>query len=88
MADFQIEVAPEPQPKKKDIVDLDLIKMNFSVETLMCLLRSVVLKRKIVILTDLIHLNSHISRLFDFVTENSFDYDVKKKWIFFKASSG
>ena len=84
ITDFQIEI-PEMDLKHKveeheiptiDKVDLDLIKFNLSPNSLIYLIRSVILGEKVLISTNDDFMYSHLTNFFNFIFRNSFEYDI------------
>lgn len=100
--DFQIEIPVLlPKDKVKDIsapekkiLDLDLIKLNLPATLLCNVLKSIFLKKKIVIISPQKFLNEQIFNFFKYITMNSFNADIsvilkeeyKKKGTIFKDS--
>ena len=85
IADFKIEIpdlAPpeEIEDKKipsKDIINLDLIKLNFSGLLLTYILKSIFSKQKIVIISDQDFLYEHIHNFFDYITRDTFKAEIE-----------
>ncbi|MFX1394871.1 MAG: hypothetical protein ACFFAH_15025 [Promethearchaeota archaeon] len=84
VADFQIEL-PQMTPEEirkvdkipsKDIVDIDLIKLNIPAMLLTYILKSIFLKQKIVIIQDQEFLHNHIHNFFKYITQNSFETEI------------
>ena len=84
VADFQIEL-PQMTPEEiskadkipsKDIVDIDLIKLNIPAMLLTYILKSIFLKQKIVLIHDNEYLHNHIHNFFKYITQNSFEMDI------------
>ncbi len=84
IADFKIEL-PDITPKekikgdqipKKDIVDIDLIRLNMPALQLTYILKSIFLKKKIVLIHDQEFLHNHIHNFFKYVTQDSFETNI------------
>lgn len=84
MADFQLEI-PEivPLEKNKDLkitekelTDLSLIKLNLPVNLMTYVIKSIFLKKKILIISDDSFLNDKILEFFVYITQNSFNYNI------------
>jgi hypothetical protein len=82
IADFQITLpettAPqeEEEPKLTDNIDIDLIKINLTASTIAFILRAMLFKKKIIIISDKEFLGDHLLNLFKFVTSEAFDVDL------------
>ena len=57
----------------KDIVDIDLIKLNMPAMLLTYILKSIFLKQKIVIIDNQEFLHHHFNNFFKYITQNSFE---------------
>jgi len=82
-ADFQIElpdaISEEITEVEKDLSDLfetDLIKLNLTATLLGYVLRAMIYKKKIVIISDQTYMFSQISNFFDYLTQNAFNIDL------------
>ena len=84
VADFQIEL-PQMTPEEiskadkipsKDIVDIDLIKLNIPAMLLTYILKSIFLKQEIVLIHDNEYLHNHIHNFFKYITQNSFETNI------------
>ena len=84
MTDFQIEV-PEIETDNKiegneapeeNKFDLDLIKINLPPKLLSYIIRSIFLKKKVIIISDDSFLISHILNFFKFITQDTFNFDI------------
>lgn len=84
IADFNIEISEVSQVKEIgtegginiDLIDIDLVKLNFPAELITYTLRGIFLNKQIIILSDLTHLFDNFSNFFKFITQNSFNIDV------------
>lgn len=86
VADFHIElpdIAPpeeiEDLDKKipgKDIIDIDLIKLNLPAILIAHVLKSIFSKQKIIIISEQGFLYGHIINFFKYITQDSFDIDI------------
>jgi len=86
VADFQIEIPDLPIPPSekirdmqlpgKDVVDIDLIKLNMPAILLTYILKSIFSKQKIVLISDQEFLYNHITNFFNYITKDTFDIDV------------
>ena len=85
MADFQI-VLPEQGEEEGEIetveikpseqIDLDLIKINFTASIFAFILRAILFKKKIIIISEKYFLADHFISLFKFVNSDAFDFDI------------
>ena len=84
VVDFQVQI-PEITPSKsyedkivpeKDIVDVDLIKLNLSALELSYILKSIFSKQKIVVILDQLFLYAHFQNFFKYITRNTFEIDL------------
>ncbi len=86
VADFHIEIPElsgalsgkfkEKKLPSKDILDIDLIKLNMPATLLTYLLKSIFSKQKIVLVSDYKFLHEHIHNFFDYVAHDTFDIDI------------
>ncbi|MFX1256895.1 MAG: hypothetical protein ACFFAN_03470 [Promethearchaeota archaeon] len=84
IADFQIELPEITLEEKikvgkipsKDIIDIDLIKLNISAILLTYILKSIFLKQKIVLIHNQEFLHNHIYNFFKYITKNSFESTI------------
>jgi hypothetical protein len=86
VADFQIEIPDLPvlpaqkiketKLPSKEIVDIDLIKLNMPAMLLTYVLKSIFSKQKIVLISDQEFLKNHINNFFNYITKDTFDIDV------------
>ena len=84
--DFQIELPEISPPKKfedlklpeKDVINIDLIKLNLPAILIVHLLKSLFLKKEITLIvdSDLSFLNNHLINFFNYVTRDSFDFEI------------
>jgi len=83
IADFQIEL-PNTIPEEKvdekkdlsDLFDLDLIKLNLTASLLGYVLKAMIFKKKIVIISNQHYIFNQISNFFHYITQNSFGMDL------------
>jgi len=84
MADFQIEI-PEKVPIEKieeeeipesEIINLDLIKLNLPAILIVHVIKSIFLKKKIVLIFEEEFLYSHILNFFKYITHDLFEIDI------------
>ncbi|MFX1393711.1 MAG: hypothetical protein ACFFAH_09055, partial [Promethearchaeota archaeon] len=82
--DFQVEL-PQITPAEsikdskipgKEIVNLDLIKLNMPPMLLTFVIKSIFLKQKIVIIEDQEFLHKHIYNFFKYITQNTFEPNI------------
>lgn len=59
----------------KEIIDVDLIKLNIPAITLTYIIKSIFLKQKIVLISNQEFLYHHIEKFFEYITQNSFEMD-------------
>ena len=84
ISDFSIELPEITQEEKekigkipsKDILDIDLIRINIPATLLTYILRSIFLKQKIVLLFEQEFLYRHISNFFKYISQGSFNVDM------------
>ena len=84
ISDFQIkvpEIALSEEIGKsfvpsKEIINLDLIKLNISAALLAFVLNSIFFKKKIVIISENLFLKNHILNFFKYITKNTFNYEI------------
>ncbi len=84
-ADFQIEIPELPAKTRlqdsnlpsKDIMNLDLIKLNLSATLLAKILHSIFMKTPVVILIEVPFLKEHIRNFFKYITRDSFETDIE-----------
>ena len=85
VADFRIElpdrgedqVTEEPIIPETDNIKFDLIKLNIPDILMMYLLRAIFFRKKALILSDQEFLYNHIINFFKYITNNSFEFDIK-----------
>lgn len=84
IADFHIEI-PELDPIKKidaektsikDIVNVDLIRLNLPAKLLIYIIKSIFLKQKIIIISDQEYLHNHFLNFFKYITKDSFETNI------------
>ena len=85
--DFQIELPEISPPKKfedlklpeKDVINIDLIKLNTPAILIVHILKSIFLKKEITLIIepDLSFLNDHLINFLHYVTRDSFDFDME-----------
>ncbi|MHA1196696.1 MAG: hypothetical protein ACTSRH_12490 [Promethearchaeota archaeon] len=71
----QVQVQAEIAIEKPEF-DVNLIKMNFTGTLLAYILRAMIYKKKIVILSDENFLKKHLVNFFKYIFENSFEIDL------------
>ncbi|MFX1392292.1 MAG: hypothetical protein ACFFAH_01845 [Promethearchaeota archaeon] len=72
-----IEKIKEPILPSKEIIDIDLIKLNINAMLLTYVIKSIFLKQKIVLIMDQEFLFNHIKNFFRYITQDCFKTDVK-----------
>ena len=82
IADFKIElpdiaVSAEKKIPSKDVINLDLIKLNLPASLITHVLKSIFLKQKVVIIHEQDFLWEHITNFFDYITADSFDDTIE-----------
>jgi len=84
MADFQI-VLPEQDeqeeikietPKPSEKVDLDIIKINITATMFAFMLRAILFRKKIVVISDKEFLADHLINLFKFASSDKFEINI------------
>ncbi len=87
IADFQLEL-PEitsPQVEEHETtsqlekVDVNLIKLNLTASLLVNIIRAILFKKKVLILTDQAFMVDHIHSFLDYITENSYETSILVK---------
>jgi hypothetical protein len=84
IADFKItipEITPITNKKEievpnSEIIDLDLIKLNLSAILLTYIIKSILFKKKIILIIEEQFLHSHIINFFKYITQESFEIDI------------
>ena len=85
IADFQITL-PESneqivekgkESKLTEKIDVDLIKINLTASTIAYILRAMLFKKKILIISDKEFLGDHLINLFNYVTSEAFEMDMQ-----------
>ncbi len=84
IADFKVSLPRITKTEKeedmetlsKHISDVDLIKLNLNALMLAYVLKSIFSKQKIVLLIDQEFLHEYIKDFFNYITKDSFDYDI------------
>ncbi|MBD3340130.1 MAG: hypothetical protein GF353_13535 [Candidatus Lokiarchaeota archaeon] len=83
-ADFHIEIPQVGQEEnlestkipEKEIINLDLIKLNLPAILITYVLRSIFYKQDVLIISDQDFLNNHIQNFFEYITKNTFDSKI------------
>ncbi len=84
MADFKIRIPKVASIEKKkeikipgsEIIDLDLIKINMPAILITYIIKSILFKKKVIILSDESFLYTHIINFFNYITQDSFEIDI------------
>jgi hypothetical protein len=85
MADFQLNLPEVTTPRQKvestpsasfDKIDLSLIKINLTASQISYIIRSILYKKKVVLLTDLAYMIDHVYNFISFITEGSFQANI------------
>lgn len=84
VADFQIELPQISSVEKvvkttlpsKDIIDIDLIKLNLTAMALTYIIKSIFLKQKLTLISDFKFLYHHLFNFFEYITKEAFEYDI------------
>ena len=86
VADFQIELPDIAPPEEieeldnripgKEIIDIDLIKLNLPAILITYVLKSIFSRQKIIVISEQGFLYDHIINFFKYITKDSFDIDV------------
>lgn len=85
VADFHVElpeitamekVKSTTNIPKKEIIDIDLIKLNLSATLITYLLNSILSKQKVVILMNQEFLYKHVMNFFNYIFQDTFDTDI------------
>ena len=87
VADFHIEIPDLPIPASeklkaaklpnKDIVDIDLIKLNLPAMLLTYIIKSIFSKQNIILLSEQKFLYNHIHNFFNYITKDTFKTEVE-----------
>jgi len=84
IADFQIEIPDLPEERvkikrvslpDKNVLNLDLIKLNFTITMLSSILRAILMKKEIILISHQSFLNDHTKNFFHYITKDSFQFD-------------
>ena len=87
IADFQIELPeltsprvkePEMSPKFESI-DVSLIKLNLTAYLIVNIIRAILFRKKVLILTDQPFMIDNIHNFFDYITKNSYEASILVK---------
>ncbi|MFX1393649.1 MAG: hypothetical protein ACFFAH_08745 [Promethearchaeota archaeon] len=83
IVDFNVAIPEMALPKKidkpilsTDIFDIDLIKYNITGMILTYILKSIITKKPVVLILDYMFLEEHVLKFFDYITTDSFNYDI------------
>ncbi|MFX0023723.1 MAG: hypothetical protein ACFE9S_15455 [Candidatus Hermodarchaeota archaeon] len=84
IADFQINIPDLPQEKQikdarlpdRNVLNLDLIKLNLTLTLISNVLRAIFCGKKTVLIEHQPFLNDHIRNFFKYITKNSFDFKL------------
>jgi hypothetical protein len=85
MADFQIDLPDSiseqefvsEKSKNLEGIDLSLIKLNITASQLSFLIRAIILKKRILIISDHEYMFEDIRNFFTYITDNSFENNVE-----------
>jgi hypothetical protein len=84
IADFQIEIPKkvpfeefeDNQGPSSEVINLDLIKLNLPAVLITYVIKSIFIKKKIVIIFEEKFLYSHILNFFKYITQNTFEIEI------------
>ncbi len=76
LPDMEIEGIDDTDLPEKDALDMDLIKTYIEPVSLSYILHGVILKKEILFLLENSFLKEHLINLFEFVFEDSFNFDI------------
>ncbi|MFX0069974.1 MAG: hypothetical protein ACFFAO_02690 [Candidatus Hermodarchaeota archaeon] len=84
IADFHVEIpdiAPSKELKdisipKKDVVDIDLIKLNLPATLITYIIKSILSNQKILLISDNKFLHNHILNFFKYITQDTFEINI------------
>ncbi|MHA1319770.1 MAG: hypothetical protein ACTSQ1_08130 [Promethearchaeota archaeon] len=87
IADFQLElpeitVPPVKEPEMSsqlESIDVSLIKLNLTATLLVNIIRAIIFKKKILILTDQTFMVDQICKFLDYITKNSYEKSIRVK---------
>ncbi len=85
VADFHIDIPKidsierikESNISSKDILDVDLIKLNLHALTLSIIFKSIFLKQKLILLLDQEFLYKHIYNFFEYIAKDTFEINIQ-----------
>ena len=84
-ADFEIEIPDQPleqvsetdQLVSTDLIDLDLLRLNITPTLITWIIKSIFMKKQIIVISDQEFLYNHYINFFKFITQKSFGIDFK-----------
>jgi len=82
VADFNVELPEITQFEKvqvsvpKEILNIDLIRLNITATLLTYILKSIFSKQKVVLILDQEYLYTHITNFFNYITQDTFKTDI------------
>ncbi len=84
VADFRIEIPEITHSEmkndlilpKKEVLDVDLIKLNLTATLLTYIIKSIFFKQTVAIISDQEFLHNHILNFFKYITQDSFEIDI------------
>ncbi|MHA1758212.1 MAG: hypothetical protein ACTSVV_15670 [Promethearchaeota archaeon] len=83
MADFQIEAVPTEQEaessvtfNKDELLALENLRLNLTNFIMCAIFKSIVTKKKLLILSNEVFLSEHLLNFIKFITKDTFDFDI------------
>mgnify|MGYP006280233019 CR=1 FL=1 len=76
LPDMEIKGISDIEVPSKSILDVELIKTYMEPISLAYIIYGVVLRKKVLVLLDNSFLKEHLNNFFEFIFENSFEYDI------------
>ena len=82
-ADFLLEIPVLVEEESEEIIvpeinipEIEIVKLNLPASVLVYLIRAIILKKKVLFVSDKKHLYDHYQKFFEYITQNSFDIDL------------
>jgi hypothetical protein len=83
LADFMIEIPQLDEEESEEIVvpeinvpEIEIVKLTLPASVIVYVIRAVLLKKKILLVSDKKHLYDHYHKFFKYITQNSFNIDL------------
>ena len=83
LADFMIEIPQLDEEESEEIFvpeinvpEIEIVKLTLPASVIVYIIRAVLLKKKVLLVSDKKHLYDHYHKFFDYITQNSFNIDL------------